>query len=125
MQLANTSQLQSTTPGLHTVSIHQTAPSVRGSKHPITAYYSICRTRKNERMSWPSWLTCDERRFTHISGQPSAAGRAQDRESSPAKDRRSTTVPRICLPRTAGEGTNNFVGLIPTGHRFDNLCTLQ
>ena len=25
---------------------------------------------------------------------PSAAGRAQERESSPAKDRRSTTVPR-------------------------------
>ena len=30
----------------------------------------------------------------HISGHPSAAGRAQDRESSPARDRRSTTVPR-------------------------------
>jgi len=30
--------------------------------------------------------------YTHISGHPSAAGRAQDRESSPAKDRRSTTV---------------------------------
>ena len=27
-------------------------------------------------------------------GYPSAAGRAQDRESSPVKDRRSTTVPR-------------------------------
>ena len=33
-------------------------------------------------------------RFTHISGYPPAAGRAQDRESSPAKDRRSTSVPR-------------------------------
>ena len=32
--------------------------------------------------------------FTHISGHPSAAGRAQDRESSPVRDRRSTTVPR-------------------------------
>jgi len=30
--------------------------------------------------------------FTHISGHPSAAGRAQDRESSPARDRRSITV---------------------------------
>ena len=29
-----------------------------------------------------------------ISGHPSVTGRAQDRESSPAKDRRSTTVPR-------------------------------
>jgi len=32
--------------------------------------------------------------FTHISGHPSATGRAWDRESSPAKDRRSTTEPR-------------------------------
>jgi len=31
--------------------------------------------------------------FTHISGHPSAKGRAWDRESSPVKDRRSTTVP--------------------------------
>jgi len=29
-----------------------------------------------------------------MSGHPSTTGRAQDRESSPAKDRRSTTVPR-------------------------------
>jgi len=28
----------------------------------------------------------------HVSGHPSAAGRGQDRESSPAKDRRSTAV---------------------------------
>ena len=32
--------------------------------------------------------------FTHISGHPSAAGRAQDRESLPVRDRRSATVPR-------------------------------
>jgi len=32
MQLANTPPLQSTTPGLHPVSIHQTSPHVRGSK---------------------------------------------------------------------------------------------
>ena len=37
--------------------------------------------------------------FTHISGgHPSATGRAQDRESSPAKDQRSTTVPRVTHP---------------------------
>jgi len=45
--------------------------------------------RKDERLSRPGWLTYSER-FTHISGHPSAAGRAQDRESSPVKDRRST-----------------------------------
>ena len=38
------------------------------------------------------WPIADE--FTHISGHPSATGRAQDRESMPAEDRRSTTEPR-------------------------------
>jgi len=53
----------------------------------------IYRPRKDERLSWPSWLTCSGR-LTRISGHPSAAGRGQDRESSPVRDRRSTTVPR-------------------------------
>jgi len=42
-------------------------------------------------------------RFTHISGHPSATGRAQDRESSQAKDRCSTAVPHnqpSCQPCT-------------------------
>jgi len=57
MQLANTPPLQSTTLGPHPVSIHQMAPPVRGSKHPITAYYSaIYRPQKDERLSWPGWL---------------------------------------------------------------------
>jgi len=66
---------------------------VNGSTHLIPAYYSFYRPRKDERLSWPSWLTYS-RWLTHISGHPSAVGRAQDRESSPARDRRSTTVPR-------------------------------
>ena len=49
--------------------------------------------RKDERLSRPGWLTYSGL-FTHISGHPSAAGRAQDSESSPVRDRRSTTVPR-------------------------------
>ena len=65
---------------------------VNGSTHLIPAYYSFYRPPKDERLSWPSWLTCSGW-LTHISGHPSAAGRAQDRESSPARDRRSTTVP--------------------------------
>ena len=54
----------------------------------------IYRPRKDERLSWPGWLTCS-RWFTHtlFSGHPSAAGRSQDMESSPVRDRRSTTVP--------------------------------
>ena len=69
------------------------APPVNGSTHLIPAYYSFYRPRKDERLSWPSWLSYSGW-LTNISGHPSAAGRAQDRESSPARDRRSTTVPR-------------------------------
>jgi len=82
MELADTPPLQSTTSGLHPVSIHQMSPPVRGSKHPITAYYSIYRPRKDVSLNWSSWMTWS-RRFTNVSGHPSAAGRAQDRESSP------------------------------------------
>jgi len=37
----------------------------------------IYRPRKDERLSWPGWLTYS-RWLTHISGHPSATGRAQD-----------------------------------------------
>ena len=53
---SNTPPLQSTAPGLHPVSIHQMAPPVRGNTHPITAYYSVYRPRKDERLSRPGWL---------------------------------------------------------------------
>ena len=62
------------------------------------AHYSIYRPRKDERLSWPSLLTYSGR-LTHISGHPSARGRAWDRKSSPVKDRRSTncaTQPTWC-----------------------------
>jgi len=59
---------------------------------PSSSLLLIYRPRKDERLSWPSWLTYSGR-FTHISGHPSAVGRAQDRKSSPVKDQRSTTEP--------------------------------
>ena len=65
----------------------------QGSRHLIAALLLIYRLRKDERLSWPGWLTCSGW-FTHIGGHPSAAGRARAMESSPAKDRRSTTVLR-------------------------------
>jgi len=49
--------------------------------------------RKDERLIRPDWLTYSGW-FTHVSGHPPAAGGVQDRESSPVKDRCSTTVPR-------------------------------
>jgi len=41
---------------LQSVSIHQMAPPVRRNKHPITAYYSVYRPRRDERLSPPGWL---------------------------------------------------------------------
>jgi len=68
-----------------------------GCGHLIAAYrlslLLIYWPRKDLRLSWPGWLTYS-RWFVHISGHPSSAGRAQDRESSPVKDQCSTTVPR-------------------------------
>jgi len=49
--------------------------------------------QKDKRLSWPSWLTYSGQ-FTHVSGHPSALGRAQDSESSPVKNQRSTAAPR-------------------------------
>ena len=70
---------------------------VNGSTHLISAYYSFYRPRKDERLSWPSWLTYSGW-LTHISGHPSAAGRAQDRESSPAIE---TDVLPLCHATTS------------------------
>jgi len=94
---------------------------VNGRTHLIPAYYSIYRPRKDERPSWPSWLTYSGW-LTHISGHPSAAGRAHDRESSPARDRRSTTVPRHqrragTKNRVLGGGLDSLSGrAIPGGY---------
>jgi len=85
-----------------TAPVNHTRPSPRKHSPDVTTpsetpepdycLLLIYRPQKDERMSWPSSLTCGKW-FTHISGHPSAAGQAQDRESSRAKDRRYTTVP--------------------------------
>jgi len=69
------------------------APPERGSAHPITAHYSFIDLERMKGSVGLDGRPCSGR-FTHISGHPSSAGRAWDRESSPVKDRRSTTVPR-------------------------------
>jgi len=88
-QPANTPLPQYTTPVLHSVSIHQMAPPEQTSDCSLLLIY---RPGKDERLSWPSWLTCS-RWFNHITGHSSDAGRAQDRESSLATDWCSATVP--------------------------------
>jgi len=63
------------------------------------AYYSIYRPLKDERLSWPSWLTYSGR-LTHISGHQSAAGRALDRKVRRSKTNVLTTAtqPTKVLP---------------------------
>jgi len=53
----------------------------------------IYRPREDERLSWPGWLTYSGQ-LIHISGHPSATGRAQDGERMLARDWRSTAEPR-------------------------------
>ena len=75
------------------VSIHQMSPTQTDVVDSNCSLLLINLPQKNERLSRPGWLTYSGQ-FTHISGRPSAAGWVQDRESSPVKNRRSTTVPR-------------------------------
>jgi len=56
LQLQHTPPPQSTTPGFRPVNIHQMEPPVRESKHSITAYYSVYRPRKDEKLSRLGWL---------------------------------------------------------------------
>ena len=80
--------------------LHACIPRKRSPDGATTDYsrrHLVYRPRKDKRLSWSDWLTY-RGRFTHISGYPSAVGRAQDRESSPknlaTSDQRSTAVPR-------------------------------
>jgi len=64
-----------------------------GNRHLITAYYSSI--DPEEMKGWVGLVGLTySGRFTHISGHPPATGRSKDRESSLARDRRSTSEPR-------------------------------
>ena len=89
------------------VSVHQVAPPqqlrqqtsncsllliYRPQKDPIAAYFSfIDPERMKGWVGLVGWPVADG---FHLSGHPSATGRAQDSESTPPKDRRSTAGPR-------------------------------
>jgi len=72
---------------IHFVSIHQIASPKQGSVHLDQLTTQFIFPRKDERLSWLTYRG----RFTHISGHPSATGRAWDRESSPVKDQHLLT----------------------------------
>jgi len=72
------------------VRIHQMAPPRTVVTTSSCSLVLIYRLRKDERLSWLTYSGW----FTHISGHPSAVGRAQDSESSLVKDQHSTAEPR-------------------------------
>jgi len=76
------------------VSVHQMSPPQQLRQQTSNcSSLLIYRPRKDEGLSWPSWLTYSGW-FTHISGHPSATSRVQDSESTSAKDQCSTAGPR-------------------------------
>ena len=60
------------------VSVHRMAPPLT-EVADIRLQLTTHRPQRDARLSWPDWLTYSGW-FTHISGHPSATGRAQDRE---------------------------------------------
>ena len=94
--------------GTHTTaSINHTRPSPRKHSPDVTTPSEVadirllltthfCQPQKVERLNWPGWLACSGW-LTHISGHPSAAGRVQDSESTPATDQCYTTEPHSHL----------------------------
>ena len=80
----------------------------------------IYRLRKDERLSWPSWLTYSGR-FTW--SLVSCVGRAQDGESWPVKDRRSTTVPCTQPTEVARCKQISRVDIIPSSRTTPRVRT--
>jgi len=97
--MARVNRITQFLPATHTTILtllrkHSPDGTTRTRQHTSgVAYCSIYRPWKDERLSWPSWLTYS-RRLTHISGHPSAAGRAWDRKVRRSKTNFLTTVPR-------------------------------
>ena len=82
-------------------------------------YYSFNRPRRDGRLSWPCWLT-DSGRITHKVVTRPAIRLAQDRESSPAKDRRSY---HYAMPPTTDASDFNYANLARA--RFGGICILN
>ena len=95
------------------MSVHQMAPPQLRQQTSNCSLLLIYRPRKDERVIWPSWLTYSGW-FTHLSGHPSATGRAQDSESMPAEDRRYTAGPRN-QPFGSFKAQTSFI------HRINNV----
>jgi len=83
-------------PGLHStfVSIHQMAPHLT----EVSSYslLFIYRPGRDERLSWPGWLTYSGR-FTHISGHPSSTGKVRWPETDVLLLSHAANLTYMCL----------------------------
>ena len=100
-----------------------------------TSWWSLLlinRPREDERLSWPCWLIYSGRLTHKVIIRP-ASSQAQDRESSPVKDKRSTTVLRrqlkllvwcICRVKAVWSLPERFWGEVLTKRRYTNVLPL-
>ena len=103
------------------VSVHQMSPPQQLRQQTSNCgLLLIYRPRKDERLCWPGWLTYSGW-FTHLSGHPSATGRAQDSEITPAKDRRYTAGPRN-QPKRGERDVKGCVDYNVFSHTTISLC---
>ena len=79
-------------PSWHSPYVTTTATEAADIQLQLTTHLST------PKVSWPSWLTYSGW-LTDISGHPSATSRAQDSESTSAKEQCSTAGPRHQLPK--------------------------
>ena len=97
---------------------HPPDGTTRTRRHTVhtsdIAYYSIYRPLKDERLSWPSWLTYSGR-LTHINGHRSATGRAWDRKVRRSK----TNILPLC------NATKLWLTHVPANDCSCLLCTLS
>ena len=103
------------------VSVHRMAPPlIEVADIQLQLTILIYRPRRDERLSWPGWLIYSWR-LSHINGHPSATGRAQGRESLPAKDRRSTTKFYPYWGPYSRGGSYLWVRSLSTGRTYGNV----
>jgi len=90
-------------------------------------YYSFNRPRRDDKLSWPCWLT-DSGRFIHKVVKQSSISLAQDRESSPAGTDVLTTTPHhqldLILTHTGVVDTRYRIGC-GVGKRVRSMSLYQ
>ena len=92
------------------VSVHQMAPPQQLMQETSNCSLLLTyRPQKDERLSWPGWLICSGW-FTHLSGHPSATGRAR---TAKARRLKADVVPLDHATNRCYSITSGTVTFIP------------